>query len=134
MLRLPKPLLRARGTLTPPDDWPAGATLGSAWHLEAVYAGVPALTGDSPPPVASAGVLSLAAGVGDLCLAPGMDDLCPVAGPDDLSPTADAGGLRLAIGVGDLRPAPAGGGSTNDPDVRLASPSVAVTSSPLAPR
>ena len=27
MLRLPEPLLRARGTLTPPDDWPEGATL-----------------------------------------------------------------------------------------------------------
>ena len=30
MLRLPILLLRAHGTLTPPDDWPEGATLGSA--------------------------------------------------------------------------------------------------------
>ena len=75
MLRLPEPLLRARGMMTHPDDWPEGATLGSAWRLEAVCAGVPALATDSPPPVASAGVLSLAAGAGDLCLAPGVDDL-----------------------------------------------------------
>jgi len=30
MLRLPVPLLRAHGTLTPPDDWPECAALGSA--------------------------------------------------------------------------------------------------------
>ena len=30
MLCLPVPLLRARGTLTPPDDWSEGVTLGSA--------------------------------------------------------------------------------------------------------
>jgi len=30
MLRLPVPLLRSRGTLTPPDDWPKGVALGSA--------------------------------------------------------------------------------------------------------
>jgi len=46
MLRLPELLLWAHGTLTPPDDWPEGATLGSAWRLEAVYAGVSALAAD----------------------------------------------------------------------------------------
>jgi hypothetical protein len=30
MLRLPVPLLRAHGTLTPPDDWPEVVALGSA--------------------------------------------------------------------------------------------------------
>ena len=30
MLCLPVPLLWARGTLTPPDDWPEGVALGSA--------------------------------------------------------------------------------------------------------
>ena len=51
ILRLPEPLLRARGTLVPPDDWPEGTTLGLIWRLEAVYAGVSALTADPPPPV-----------------------------------------------------------------------------------
>ena len=49
---LPEPLLGARGTLMPPDDWPEGATLGPAWRLEAVCAGVPDLAADPPPPVA----------------------------------------------------------------------------------
>ena len=40
MLRLPVPLLQARGTPTPPDDWPEGDTLGSAWRLEAICTGV----------------------------------------------------------------------------------------------
>ena len=30
MLHLPMPLLRARGTLTPANDWPEGIALGSA--------------------------------------------------------------------------------------------------------
>ena len=93
MMCLPVPLLQARGTLTPPDDWPEGATLGSAWHLEAVYAGVPVLAADPPLPDAGTGALSLAAGVGDLCLAPGVDALCPATGVDDLLPTVDAGNL-----------------------------------------
>ena len=86
MLRLPVMLHRARGTLTPPDDWPEGATLGSAWRLEAICAGLSALAADPPPPVdaTSMGVLSLIAGAGDLFLAPGVDDLCPVVGADDL--------------------------------------------------
>ena len=44
------------GTLTPPDDWPEGATLGSAWRLEAVCTGVCALVADPLPPVDTAGV------------------------------------------------------------------------------
>ena len=67
MLRLPEPLLRAHGTLTPPDDWPEGATLGSAWRLEAICVGVSVLATDPPPPADTAG-----AGV-----------LLPVAGGDD---------------------------------------------------
>ena len=55
MLRLPILLLRAHGTLTPPDDWPEGATLGSAWRLEAVCAGISSLTTDPPPPVDTTG-------------------------------------------------------------------------------
>ena len=51
MLRLPALLLWARGTLTPPDNWSEGATLGWAWRLEAVCAGVSALAADPPPPV-----------------------------------------------------------------------------------
>ena len=103
MLRLPEPLLRARGTLTPPDDWPEGATLGSAWRLEAVCAGVSALAADPPPPVdtAGAGVLLPVAGGGDLC---------PVTGVDDLLPAAGVGDLRPAAGAGDLRSVLAGGG------------------------
>ena len=64
MLRLPVPLLRARGTMMPPDVWPEGTTLGSAWHLEAFCAGVSALDADPPPPVdtAGAGVLLPVAG------------------------------------------------------------------------
>ena len=50
MLRLPEPLLRARDTLTPPDDWPEGATLGLVWCLEAVCAGVSALAADPSTP------------------------------------------------------------------------------------
>ena len=86
MLRLPVPLLRARGTLTPPDDWPEGATLGSAWCLEAVCTGISALAVDPPPPVdtAGAGVLKPVTGGGDLC---------PVTGVDDLLPAVDAGNL-----------------------------------------
>ena len=86
MLHFPVLLLRARGTLTPPDDWPEGATLGSAWRLEAVCAGVSALAADPPPPVetAGAGVLLPVAGGGDLC---------PVTGVDDLLPAIDAGNL-----------------------------------------
>ena len=81
MLRLPEPLFRARGTLMPPDDWPEGATLGSAWCLEAVCAGVSALAADTPPPVDTTG-----AGV-----------LPPVAGVDDPRPAAGAGDLRSVI-------------------------------------
>ena len=70
MLRLPEPLLRAHGTLPPPDNWPEGATLGSAWRLEAICAGLSALAADPPPPVdaTSMGVLSLVAGTVDLVL------------------------------------------------------------------
>ena len=127
MLRLPVPLLRARGTLTPPDDWPEGATLGSTWHLEAVCMGVSAHAADPPTPVdtAGAGVILPVAGGGDLC---------PVTGVDDLLRAADLGDPRPAAGVGDLRSVLAGGGSTSDPDVSLASPSVTVTSSPPTPR
>ena len=127
MLRLPILLLRAHGTLTPPDDWPEGATLGSAWRLEAVCVGVSALAADPPPPVdtAGAGVLLPDAGGGDLC---------PVTGVDDLPPAAGVGDLRPAAGVGDLRPAPTRGGSTNDPGTNVALPSVTVEPSPPAPR
>ena len=127
MLRLPEPLLRAPGMLTPPDDWPEGATLGSVWHLEAVCACVSALTTDPPPPVDTAGA-------GVLLPIAGGDDLCPVTGVDDLPPAAGMGDLRPAAGVGDLRPAPTRGRSTNDPDVSLASPSVMGTSSSPTPR
>ena len=115
------------GTLTPPDDWPEGATLGSVWHLEAVCACVSALTTDPPPPIdtAGAGVLLPVAGGGDLC---------PVTGVDDLPPTAGMGDPRPAVGAGDLHSVLARGGSTNDPDVSLASPSVTGTSSSPAPR
>ena len=127
MLRLPELLLRARGTLTPPDDWPKGATLGSVWHLEAICAGISALAADPPPPVdtAGAGVLLPIAGGGDLC---------PIMGVDDLLPAAGVGDLRPAAGVGDLRSVLAGGGSTSGPGASVASPSVTVTSSPPAPR
>ena len=127
MLRLPEPLLRAHGTLTPPDDWPEGATLGSAWCLEAVCAGISALAADPPPPVDTAGVgvpLPIAA----------RDDLYPVTGADDLPHAVGVGDLRPAAGVGDLRSAPMRGGFTNDPGVSLASPSVTGTSSSPAPR
>ena len=127
MLRLPVLLLRARGTLTPPDDCPEGAPLGSAWHLEAVCAGVSALAADPPPPVdtAGAGVLLPVAGGGDLC---------PVTGVDDLLPAAGMGDLRPAAGAGDLRSVLAGGGSTNDLDVSLTSLSVTGISFSPAPR
>ena len=123
MLRLPALLLRARGTLTPPDNWPEGATLGSAWRLEAICAGISALATDPPQPVdaAGAGVLLPVAGGGDLCPVMGVDDLLPAAGVGDLH--AD-----------DLRSVLLGGGSTSDPDVSLASPRVTITSSPPAPR
>jgi hypothetical protein len=90
MLCLPEPLLRARGMRMALDDWPKGATLGSAWRLEAICAGVSALAADRPPPVdaTSTGVLSLVAGVGDLFLASAVDDLCPVVGADDLPPAS----------------------------------------------
>ena len=55
-------------------------------------------------------------------------------GVDDLPPAAGVGDLRPAAGVGDPRPAPTRGGSTNDPDVSLASPSITGTSSSPAPR
>ena len=127
MLRLPALLLQARGTLTPPDDWPEGATLGSVWRLETICAGVSALTADPTLPIdtAGAGVLLPIAGGGDLC---------PVTGVDDLLPAADVGDLCPAAGVGDLRSILARGGSTNDPDVSLASPSVTGTSPSPAPR
>ena len=101
MLRLPEPLLRAHGTLTPPDDWPEGATLGSAWHLEAICAGILALATDPPPPVdtAGAGVLLPVAGGGDPC---------PITGVDDHVPAAGVGDLRPAAGVCDLRSVLAG--------------------------
>jgi len=122
------PLLQVCATLTPPDDWPEGATLGSAWRFEAVCAGVSALAADPPPPpvdTAGAGVLLLVAGGGDLYPVTGVGDLLPAAGGGDLHPAA---------GVGDLRSVPAGGGFTNDPDVSLASPSVTGISSSPAPR
>ena len=127
MLRLPEPLLRARGTLTPPDDRLEGATLGSAWRLEAVCSGVSALAADPPPPVDTAcvGVLLPVAGGGNLCPITGVDDLLPAIGGGDLCPAA---------GAGDLRSVPARGGSTNDPDVSLASPSVTGISSSPAPQ
>ena len=56
------------------------------------------------------------------------DDLCPVMGIDELPPAAGVGDYRPAAGVGNLRPAPTRGGSTKDPDVSLASPSVMGTS------
>ena len=127
MLRLPESLLWAHGTLTAPDDWPEGATLGSAWSPEAICAGVSALTADPPPPVDTAGT-------GVLLPVAGGGDLCPVTGVDNLLPAAGVGDLRPAAGVGDLRSVLARGGSTNDPDVNLASPSVAGTSPSLAPR
>ena len=127
ILRLPEQLLRVRGTLTPPNDWPEGATLGSVWRLEAIYVDVSAPTTDPPPPVDTAGM-----GV-PLPIA-GRDDLCPVAGADDLLPAAGVGDLRPAAGVGDLRSVPTRGGFTNDPGVSLASPSVTGTSSSPAPR
>ena len=98
-----------------------------AWSLEAVCAGVSALAADPPPPVdtALAGVLPPVAGEGDLC---------PVAGVDDLSPAAGMGDLRPADGAGDLCSVLARGGTTNDPNVSLASPGVTGTSSSLAPR
>ena len=83
---MPALLLRARSTLTPPDNWPEGATLGSAWRLEAICAGLSALAADPPPPVdtVGAGVLLPVAGGGDLC---------PVTSVDDLMPAVDAGNL-----------------------------------------
>ena len=101
MLRLPMPLLRACGTLTPPDDWAEGATLGSAWRLEAVCMGVSALTADPPPPIDTAGA-------GVLLPITGGGDLYPVTGVDDLLPAADLGDPRPAAGVGDLRSVLAG--------------------------
>ena len=127
MLRLPEPLLRARGTLTPPDDWPEGATLGSAWCLEAVCTGISALAADPPPPFDTAGA-------GVLLPVTGGGDLYPVTGVGDLLPAAGGGDLRPATGAGDLHSVPVGGGSTNDPDVSLASPSVTGISSSPAPR
>ena len=127
MLRLPEPLLRDRGTLTPPDDWPEGATLGSAWRLEAVCMGISALTADPPPPIDTAGA-------GVLLPIVGGGNLYPVTGVDDLLPAAGVGDLRPAAGVDAPRSVLAGGGSTSDPDVSLALPSVIVTSSPPAPR
>ena len=102
MLRLPVPLLQARGTLTPPDDWPEGATLGSAWCLEAICAGVFTLAANPPMPIdtAGAGVLLPIAGGGNLC---------PVIGVDDLLPATNAGDLCPAAGVGDLRSVLTGG-------------------------
>ena len=127
MLRLPALLLRARSTLARPDNWPEGATLRSAWCLEAVCAGISSLNADSPPPVDTAGT-------GVLLPVAGGGDLCPVTGVDDLLPGANTGDLCPAAGVGDLRSVLAGGGSTNDPDVGLASPSITGTSSSPAPQ
>ena len=79
---------------------------------------VSVLDTDPPPPVDMAGASVL------LPVASG-GYLCPVTGVDDLLPAA---------GVGDLRSILARGGSTNDPDVSLVSPSVTGTSSSLAPR
>ena len=125
---MPVLLLRARGTLTPPDDWPEGATLGSAWRLKAVCAVVSALAADPPPPPVDT------AGVGVLLPIAGLGDLCPVTGVDDLLPADGGGDLHPAAGAGDLRSVPAGSGSTNDPDVSLVSPSVTGISSSPAPR
>ena len=127
MLCLPVPLLRANGTLTPPDDWPEGATLGSVWHLEAVCSGVSVLAADPPPRVDTAGT-------GVLLPVAGGGDLCPVTGVDDLLPAAGVGDLHHATSAGDIRSVLMGGGSTGDPDVSLASPIVTITSSPPAPR
>ena len=125
MLRLPEPLLRARGTLTPPEDWPEGATLGSIWRLEAVCAGVSALAADLPLPVdtTSSGVLLPIAGGGDLC---------PFTGVDDLLPTAGVGDLRPATGAGDLCSVLLMGGPASDPGVSLAYPNTADEPSPSA--
>ena len=92
-----------------------------SWSLEADCADVSALAADPPPPVDTAG-----AGV-PLPVA-GGGNLCPITGVDDLLPAAGMGDLRPAASVGDLRPAPTRGGSTNDPDVSLSSPSVTGTS------
>ena len=99
MLHFPVLLLRARGMLTPLDDWHEGATLGSAWGLEAVCAGISALAADPPPPVdtAGAGVLLPVAGGGDLCPVMGMDDLLPAAGVGDLHPAAGVGPPFLSL-------------------------------------
>ena len=99
----------------------------SARRLEAVCAGISALAVDPSLPVdtTGAGVLLPVAGGGDLCHITGVDDLLPTAGVGDLPPAAGAGDLRSIL---------AGGGSTNDPDVSLASPSVTIASSPLAPQ
>ena len=48
-------------------------------------------------------------------------------GVDDLLPAAGTGDLRPRAGVGAPCSVLAGGGSTSDPDVSLASPSVTVT-------
>ena len=113
MLRLPILLLRAHGTLTPPDDWPEGATLGSAWCLEAICAGVFALAANPPMPIdtAGAGVLLPIAGGGDLCPVTSVDDLLPAAGMGDLCPATGAGDLCSVLAVG---------GPTSDPGVSLA--------------
>ena len=145
MLRLPVPLLRARGTPTTPDDRPGGVALGSARGLKAVCAGVSTLAVDPPQTVgaADAGVRPPAAGTGDPCPAAGEGTLCPVVGVDNLLPTAGAGDLLLAAGAGDPRPAADVGDlgsvldadtSVSDPGVGLASPSITVEPSPPAPR
>ena len=86
MLHLPVPLLQAHGTLTPPDDWPEGATLWLAWRLEAICAGVSALAADPPPPADTTGA-------GFLLPVAGGGDLCPVMGVDNLLPAVDVGNL-----------------------------------------
>ena len=88
---------------------------------------ISALATDPLPPIdtASVGVLLPVTGGGEICLVSGVDDLLPAANVGDLCPAAGAGDLCSVL---------AGGGSTSDPDLSLASPSVTVTSSPPAPR
>jgi hypothetical protein len=108
-LRLPEPLLGARGTSPLLDGWLEGIAPRPACTLDgAARPRVTALAADvlSPAVIADPGVRSPAAvtGIGDPLPAV-ASTLLPTAGMGDLPPAAGVGDLRPTVGVGDLLPA-----------------------------
>ena len=93
-MRLPEPLLGARGTSPPLDDCLGGVAPGPAYTLGAVRPRVSALAADLLP---LAGIADI--GVRPPTVAASAGDLLLPAGGGDLLPTTDTGVLSIVAGA-----------------------------------